>query len=45
MNKYAHFSEFKCAKWEEVEIDEASPYSDMPILGEVCVDLQPITDE
>ena len=42
---YYYLSGFKCAKWEQVQIEEASPFSDMPTLGEVCVDLQPITDE
>ena len=41
----AHLSGFECSKWELVRIEEASPYSDEPILGEVCVDLQPISDE
>ena len=45
MNKYARSSGFKCAKWELVQIEEASPFSDEPILGEVCVDLQPLSDE
>merc|ERR1711860_213461 len=36
---------FTCTEWKQVQIGQISPFSEMPTLGEVCVNLQPISEE